>query len=407
MFNDSTKRTSIIFFSLGLFLIPCFLLIFMANYGPIYALTEKTAVFIPEQTVPNNLSSLRASECGECHQAIYREWQSSMHSKAYTSPFFQAYHQKDKHDPSCLVCHTPLQNQLVKKITYENENYYRPIQSDNPKFDSALQQEGVSCSVCHVRDGFVLGPFRAEQMNAPHPVKYDASFKSKQLCLQCHQVPSKPFSLTRTGVCSTGEEFTGSHWEKKGYRCQHCHMEKLQRSLVDGFPKRETRMHNWPGGYSSEQLQKAFSFSAQRSNTGIRLVISNSGAGHKVPTGDPDRFIDLVFFWKSPSATSEELYSVRFKRQIVWQPIMFEWSDNRLAAGESLDVDVVMPASVQKMGELWVEGTYHIMTDWSLKRLENKFSLKDAPDIHRPFLNKKIIISAGANTYKNNQQEKH
>lgn len=376
------------------FIVATLLLVFLVvayvsiNHGPIYALTQQTAVFIPEQTVPQGLDSLNAKDCGECHQQIYQEWQTSMHSRAFSSPFFQAYHKKDKYDPSCLVCHTPLQNQLRETISYQDENFYSPIARHNPNYNQVLQSEGVTCSACHVRDGVVLGPYSADQLNSPHPVKYDSKFKSKQICLQCHQVPSKPYALLQYGVCSTGEEFAGSHWEKGGFICQDCHMEKKQRSLVDGFPERETRMHNWPGGYSNEQLRKSFTFSAFRKSEGIVIRITNSGAGHRVPTGDPDRYIDLTFVAVKESGIREELKSVRFKRQIVWQPIMFEFSDNRLAAGESLEFS--LPAELE--GELWVEGIYHIMTDWSFRRLEENYGLTEAPEIHRAFLKKKIAV---------------
>lgn len=368
------------------------------NRGPIYALTPQTAVFITAQSVPETLPSLRAKDCGVCHQVIYQEWQGSMHAKAYSNAFFQAYHKKDKYEPSCLVCHTPLENQLEKTISYRNQNYYRPIAKENPAFDPVLQSEGVTCAVCHVRDGVVLGPYSREQLDSPHPVKYDPKFKNKDLCLQCHQVPSKPFSLMRTGVCSTGEEFIGNLWDQKGYQCQHCHMDRVQRSLVAGYPERETRMHNWPGGYSGEQLEKAFSFQAIRRQDSLWITITNSGAGHKVPTGDPDRYIDLDFSWQSVATVAVEvgegvkIKSIRFKRQLIWQPIIFELSDNRLAAGESLEFEVPLNSTEPNSAELWVQGTYHIMTDWSYNRLENNFGLSDAPDIHRPFLNRKIII---------------
>lgn len=359
------------------------------NQGPIYALTPTTAEFLPLQTVPAGLASLRAKDCGECHQAIYAEWQGSMHAKSYSSPFFSAYHKKDRHEISCLVCHTPLQNQLEKLVTYNKGDYQKPLFEENPGYDAELKKEGVTCAACHVRDGVVYGPYREDQLNAPHPVQYDARFQSEELCLQCHQVPARPFSLVRYGVCSTGEEFSESPWSEQGFICQDCHMEKVHRPLAKGSPARTVRMHNWQGGYSKQQLQKAFAFSARREGKRIRVTISNSGAGHKVPTGDPDQYIELDFIWIAQGGAEKIVKHYKFKRQIVWQPVMFELYDNRLAAGES-DSFVF---SADGAGELVVRGTYSIMTDWSLERLKKNHGLTNAPDIHRPFLDERISVN--------------
>ena len=359
--------------------------------GPIYALTEKTAVFIPQQKTPEGLTSLRAEDCGVCHQEIYKEWQTSWHSKAFTGPFFRAYHKKDKYDSSCLVCHTPLQNQLPQSISYKDNDYYHPIEKDNSEFDPVLRDEGVTCAACHVRDGIVYGPYAVSELNAPHPVKQDAKFRSKEICLQCHQVPSKPFSFVQYGVCSTGEEYIDSPWEKKGVICQDCHMQKKIRPLAEGSPANIVGSHNWPGGYSTSQLQKAFTFKATRTENDITVTITNSGAGHKVPTGDPDRFIELSFIWQSENGDAENVKSYKFKRQLIWQPVMFELYDNRLAAGESAVFDFSVDGS-QAEGALKVTGIYHVMTDRSLKRLKKNHGLTEAPEIHRPFLDKEIPL---------------
>ena len=58
-----------------------------------------------------------------------------MHAAAYVDPFFSAYHKKDKFSPSCLVCYTPLQNQLKENISYKDEDYSNPIFTENPDLD--------------------------------------------------------------------------------------------------------------------------------------------------------------------------------------------------------------------------------------------------------------------------------
>ncbi len=32
--------------------------------------------------------------------------------------------------------------------------------AENPRFDAELQQEGVTCAACHVKDGVIYGPYK-------------------------------------------------------------------------------------------------------------------------------------------------------------------------------------------------------------------------------------------------------
>ncbi|MCK5649214.1 MAG: hypothetical protein KAI22_10070, partial [Gammaproteobacteria bacterium] len=148
------------------------------------------------------------------------------------------------------------------------------------------------------------------------------------------------------------------------------------------------KKHLWPGAYSTAQLKKVFSFKAEKIQDKLSITITNSGAGHKAPTGDPDRFIVLDFFWIDDNGQKTALKSIEFKRQIIWQPVMFVLSDNRLAPGESTQV-ITTPAS--DSGTLYVNGSYHVMTDRSLNRLKDNYELKNEWPIHRPFIKQQKI----------------
>ena len=39
--------------------------------------------------LPEWSTDLSAKSCGECHLAIYQEWQQTMHAQAWTDPYFQ------------------------------------------------------------------------------------------------------------------------------------------------------------------------------------------------------------------------------------------------------------------------------------------------------------------------------
>lgn len=358
---------------------------------PIYQLNPNTAQFIPQQQVPEGLNSLKAQECGLCHIEIYQEWQQTLHAKAYHDPYFQAYLKKDKQDPTCLVCHTPLANQAQELLVTE-DNFKTLTRVKNPEFDPELQSEGVTCAACHVRDGIIYGPYPKQDLDAPHPVAFDEKFLQKTICLECHEVPANDFSLLKEGICSTGSESQSGPWAEAGYICQDCHMEAVTRPLMNGFPARKGRRHLWPGGYSNQQLQKVFHFKATKEHNKLHLKVKNAGAGHKVPTGDSDRFIRLKFYWHDDSLPPQLLDEVEFKRRMIWQPIIMEWQDNRLAPGESLHLTWPLPTT---KGHLVVQGTYHVMSQWSKNRLQTKYGLSQTLDkqwqTDRTFIEQKII----------------
>lgn len=381
------KKTSTMIVVFVLILASLFLYI---NKGPIYGLNELTAEYIPFQETPENLVSLRAEDCGVCHQEIYEEWKTTLHANAYNDRFFVAYHKKDNFDPTCFVCHTPLTNQLDRKVTYKDNNYNKPILTKNPDFDPKLRDEGVTCAACHVRNGIVYGPYKRDELNAPHPVKYGPKFRNKDVCLDCHQVKGKTISFTPSGMCSTDKELLNSP-ASQNYNCQYCHMEKVYRPLMAGFPARESRKHTWPGGYSNEHLAKALSFKAQPDGDDIIITITNTGAGHKVPTGDPDRVIELYFYWHDDSSEKALVKKVTFKRVVIWLPVIFDFADYRLAAGESFS----FAFTPEKPGRLSVEGFYNVMTDKQYQRLVDHYDLTgDKSVIRRNFTNQDIEVKA-------------
>ncbi len=60
----------------------------------IFGLRDDYAQAIPYQEVPVGLQSLKAEECGRCHEEIYREWKSSIHAQAFHDPFFSGVLEK-------------------------------------------------------------------------------------------------------------------------------------------------------------------------------------------------------------------------------------------------------------------------------------------------------------------------
>lgn len=350
----------------------------------IFGLRSDYAHAIPYQKVPEGLTSLKAESCGTCHTDIYNEWKTSIHSQAYKDPFFHAYWTKDKHTWVCLNCHTPLENQqptLIKDIP--RDRVERAVQEPNPHFDKEYQQEGVTCAACHVRDGVILGPF--EDAKAPHPTKYDPMFRTTQLCYRCHSVVGGPAQFYNGGPCGTYAEFEDGYWMKeRGFICQNCHMPAIERPVAVGGPIRQGRQHLWRGGHDPEMVKQAIGVKivadpAQPKpgdKVRVTLTLINAGAGHKLPTGDPDRHFTVEFAVKDQNGTVLEDQTDTMGRWIMWQPAIIELHDNRLMPLASRDYVFEYQLPRDSAGlKLITKVRYHIQTERQHQMLINKYGL--------------------------------
>ena len=86
-------------------------------------------------------------KCKSCHPAIWREWENSMHAKAWGDEIYQAAaSQVPDRQTQCDQCHAP-QPILVTGV------------GKMPKLRNTDRETGVSCLVCHLdSQGAMHGP---------------------------------------------------------------------------------------------------------------------------------------------------------------------------------------------------------------------------------------------------------
>ena len=353
----------------------------------IFGLRDDYQRAVPHQAVPAGLTSLRAEECGRCHQAIYEEWKSSIHAQSFVDPLFQAYWRKDKHIWVCLNCHAPLENQQPLLIKSVNErDVERPVTELNPHFDPEYQLEGISCATCHVRDGVVLGPF--DDSVAPHPTKYDPKFRTTEICYTCHQVKSGALQFYNGGPCATFFEFDGGPYARQGYICQTCHMPEIERPVATGGPVRKGRQHLWRGGHSPEMIQRALEARlippaaavGPGGEARFLLQLTNAGAGHSIPTGDPDRYFQVELELRDAAGTVIRRQSHTISRWIIWRPVIFEVFQNRIPPLQSRHYYLItrMPEASRAEGmTVHAKVTYHILTERAYQRLQTTYGLTE------------------------------
>ncbi|HEU4504503.1 MAG TPA: multiheme c-type cytochrome [Nitrospira sp.] len=350
----------------------------------IFGLRSDYAHAIPFQKIPAGLTSLKAESCGQCHREIYEEWKSSIHARAYEDPYFQAYWNKDKRIWVCLNCHTPLENQqptIIKHIP--RGRVEKAVQEPNPHYDPEYQKESVTCAACHVRDGIIYGPF--EDSAAPHPTKFDPNFRTTQVCYRCHNVVSGPAQFYRVGPCGTYAEYEGKFFmQERGFICQSCHMPEIDRPVATNSPIRRGRQHLWRGGHDPDMVKRAVAIQVKADTASPKpgervtftLTLVNAGAGHKIPTGDPDRFFTVEFMVEDARGRVLEEQKSTMGRWIMWQPAILELYDNRLLPLASREYQFAYRVP-DKAGGLKVKTRvqYHIVTDAQHEMLRQEYGL--------------------------------
>lgn len=341
---------------------------------------------------PAMFPTLRAEECATCHREFFDEWNTSIHSQAWTDPYFQVDWRFDGSPQICKNCHIPLDRQQKHTVLgFNDAEKWDPILEPNPNFDAKLQHEGVTCNVCHYRDGKILGVLG--NTSAPHPVEKIEN--ANQICVNCHVVSGERWdTFFKFPPCGTVAEIQTTRdktfvedssdmsvEEIAALGCVECHMPLVERPLVPGGEPRPTRQHLWQGGHNPEMVKKGLTISFKETGSKnsesrhFTLTIKNTGAAHYIPTGTPDRHltVQLRVLDKQGNILNEENHTL--KRTIMWRPIIVDLWDTRLARGELREYSIeIAKTNMETATMIDAEVRYHLLDEARRKRInyENK-----------------------------------
>lgn len=351
----------------------------------IFVITDAFERPVSTAKVPAILKTLRASECGACHGDFYKEWRTTIHSRAWVDPYFQADWKFDRSQQVCRNCHTPLDRQQPSRVLgFRDKDKWDPILKPNPDYDPKLQHEGVTCAACHLRGGKIVGVIGVK--DAPHPVKKleDAN----QVCVRCHVVEGDRWdTFFRFPPCGTVAEINRSKGLKGGsgeahvkdiasLGCVNCHMPAVKRPLVKGGPVREARRHLWRGGHEPAMVKKALTASLKEEsgtdtqNHSFVLVLTNTGAAHYLPTGTPDRHLTVRFrLYDRKGYLVKEKQHVLI-RKVLWRPFIIDLWDTRLRPGRPRSYRFSFTRHKNNPPSfLDVEIRYHLLAESRRKRI--------------------------------------
>lgn len=354
---------------------------------------------------PDMFPTLSAEECAGCHREFYEEWRTTIHSQAWTDPYFQVDWKFDGSPQICKNCHIPLDRQQEHLVEgFRDGEKWDPILKPNPDFDAKLQHEGITCNVCHLREGKILGVLNTS--NAPHPVQQLKN--ANEICVQCHVVSGKRWdTFFKMPPCGTVAEIKSAQGEPvvqtvkemsiayiASLQCVECHMPMVGRALKQGGSVRIVRQHTWRGGHDPDTVKQGLTIRFKQSTeTGnshsFILSITNSGAEHYLPTGTPDRHLTVQLRAVDKEGNVVKEIHDTLKRTVMWRPFIVDLWDTRLAYGEQRDYPLTIDND-SEVAYVDAEVRYHLLDEARRRRI----GYENQTPIHYPVFHQQITITS-------------
>ena len=307
-----------------------------------------------------------------------------------------------------LNCHIPIQNQRPYIVTGIVEgDYFRPVREVNHQYDPILERESITCAVCHIRDGYVIGPYGSKK--AAHPVKKDKAYLN-QLCNYCHTI--NDVNLAMVCYFDTGREMrSGPQW-KKGENCVTCHMQSKTRPIVKGYPPRKGSSHWWAGSGTPKFFFGYDNLVERGYEPGLQITIKdiiNVGpgkeailkvhykniAGHYLLTGDPERYLQMEA--ALVNKTGEKVFKSinKIEQHWIWKPVSYKDIDNRLKAGEErdLEIKIQLPDNLDGL-KLVYKGTHVRLTPEHANHMEESvYNIREVYPLSTTFFMEEIDLT--------------
>ena len=224
-----------------------------------------------------------AGRCGECHEKMFDEWEVSAHARAASSPLYKAA-VANAGDATCDRCHAPLA---------------LAVPGDR------IASEGVTCDVCHtlrepkpgvggagfrlaIDDMVKFGPRCDLKDHYFHRMGCSPEHRQAALCGTCHWWEPKGIPVFTEFV-----DWRDGPAGKAGKSCQSCHMPKEKALIATGSPARAGVPHHGLVGITSDLRKRALGLEVTATEQGgalhVAVAVRNTGAGHSVPAGLPER----------------------------------------------------------------------------------------------------------------------
>jgi hypothetical protein len=241
----------------------------------------------PRMAVSNEL-------CENCHTEVAKEWRASIHRNSWKEPAFQRAFLLEP-EPFCQGCHAP----------EADPNQPVPV---------ALADMGTGCVSCHVVGDAVLAAQTSHPRGpAPHKVVRDGRLDGEYACAGCHEFAfpkgKEPWG-TPSLLQSTVTEYRNSPAYGKG--CASCHMPRVG--------DQGHRNHQFLSSRDDSLIRSAVNVKAYRiAPSKVEITLVSKVRGHKFPTGDLFRRLEVLVEAVSPDESVLVSKSVYLGRHFPWR----------------------------------------------------------------------------------------
>lgn len=230
-----------------------------------------------------------ARRCGECHAAIYQSWSTSAHANADRSPIYRAMREASGRD-DCDRCHAPLRARVAG--------------------DEQLAAEGVTCDVCHtLRAVEADGRGNVLELDLVSAVRYGPGCDAEDhyfhrmgcapvhsrsdLCGGCHLWTTHTSAGVELDVRTTHADWQAGPRAREDVTCQQCHMQPVAGEVAVGWAAGVKVSDHGASGADARARAIALGLAVVPDGAQLRveLEVTNAGAGHPLPSGQPGRRI--------------------------------------------------------------------------------------------------------------------
>jgi hypothetical protein len=247
-------------------------------------------------------ATFSAQRCGECHNLMYDGWVGSAHAKSARSATYigmraaarRSGHEGAEAAQACDRCHAPLRGLTDAR-------------------DPAVE-EGVTCDVCHTirsaegkraggafvmvpNENVRMGPLCDARDHYFHRMGCSPLHTEARFCAGCHLYYRNAGTPEELPIYTEYEEWLASPYPALEEGCQGCHMPDSRDEVARGWPMRDGVPHHGFLANDGMLRRRALTLKLEVEDRDGRLhvtvTLANKGAGHRVPTGLPERRLVL------------------------------------------------------------------------------------------------------------------
>lgn len=282
-----------------------------------------------------------SNQCSGCHVEQYRQYEESMHAKAFSNPLFNAQYFNDvvprallnpatiPEARKCVACHAP--------TVFMNYTGLVATPEQASRFET-----GITCDFCHTLEGYAdngdfkqvssgkkQGPYQ-EIGEVTHHSEFSGFMQLSQYCGNCHNATNHIGFSVKSTFDEWRESSYGMSGNASNITCQECHMSKegfLRKGVAEfdagqaahinigsTTKKQQERdklyNHSFPGAHSKSQQQGALVLEFETEDLiadaagqfQFSVLVNNERTGHKMPSGSTG----IRYMWLEVSATTSE-----------------------------------------------------------------------------------------------------